>query len=258
MSDEHRHVLVLEDLGEDLITVDEWLCPPSDVGPAVETCKSAGARVGFMLAASHSDAALHERLGLKEFVNPDAIDLWANGLVGKIKEILCLHGKNGPQKTMFSNGDLWTGSILISSAEEDEIGLIDWEFAGEERVFQDLCQLSARLHLFAHIDGWSFNKDKPSSSSRRRMDALGIRNLGFLRKRFTAYAQERNRLQVIRSTWILHGRELIFDVTLPEVTHKFERILRNDVEGWKKVVELGWRYVRVAAETADMEFKAAL
>jgi hypothetical protein len=60
---EHRHVLVLEDLGEDLITVDEWLCPLSGVGPAVEACRSAGARVGSMLAAIHSDAALHERLG---------------------------------------------------------------------------------------------------------------------------------------------------------------------------------------------------
>jgi hypothetical protein len=33
--------------------------------------------------------------------------------------------QNVPRKTMFSNSDLWTGSILISSAEEAEIGLVD-------------------------------------------------------------------------------------------------------------------------------------
>jgi hypothetical protein len=165
--------------------------------------------------------------------------------------------------------------------EEAEIGLIDWEFAGEERVFHDLGQLSAWLHLFAHIDGWSFNEDDPSSSSDISPANERVTNSRpwiFAEACFTAYArqlhasslyswildadspvEERYRLQVIRSTWILHGRELIFDVTLPEVAHKFERILHSDIEGWKrKVVELGCWYVRVAAETTDIDFKAAL
>jgi len=173
---------VLEDLGEDLITIDEWLCPLSGVGPAIEACRSAGARVGSIHAAIHSDAALHERLGLKGFINPDATALWANSLVGKIKKILMEYlpprhdvesefqrvedeaelisgiirteyerqdEQNGPQNTMFSNGDLWTGSILISSVDEARIGLIDWEFVGGERVFHDLGQLGAWLYLFA-------------------------------------------------------------------------------------------------------------
>jgi hypothetical protein len=64
------------------------LCLLSGVAPAVEAYRSAGARVGSMLAAIHSDAAFYERLGLKEFINPDATELLENRLVGKIKEIL--------------------------------------------------------------------------------------------------------------------------------------------------------------------------
>jgi hypothetical protein len=71
--------------------------------------------------------------------------------------------------------------------------------------------------------------------------------------------EERFRLQVIRSTWIVHGRELIYDATLTNTAYKFERILHSDVEAWrKKVIELGCWYVRVAAETMDTDFKVAV
>jgi hypothetical protein len=183
--DERKHVLVLEDLGEGLISVDEWLCPQSDTAPSVEACRSAGARLGDVLAAIHSDGALHDELGSNQFVNPDVTDLWANEVVGKIKELLVKHlsrrdgdasllqrvedeaeivsgiiqrefehqdEAGGPRRTMFSHGDL---SILMSPSEIPDIGLFDWEFAGERRVLEDLGQLSAWLHLFAQANGWS-------------------------------------------------------------------------------------------------------
>lgn len=277
----------------------------------MEACRSAGARLGLVLGAIHSDDALHEGSRLNQFVNPDATDMWANEVVGKIKELLVKHlprgegdaselqrvedeaevvsgiiqrdyerqdEAGGPRRTMFSNGDLWTGSILMNPTENTDIGLIDWEFAGEGRMLQDLGQLSASLHLFAQASGWSTSDASSLVISPANHHVTSSPPWIFAKACFMAYAlrlrasrfhswiinadrpeEERFRLQVIRSTWILHGRELVFNATLTDTAYKFERILHSNVEAWrKKVVELACWYVRVAAETTDADFKVAV
>ena len=71
-------------------------------------------------------------------------------------------------QSMFSMGDLWTGSIIVGAslttsssdpsfdaAMEVKVGLIDWEFASLARIGQDVAQLSARLYLFSMSSAWS-------------------------------------------------------------------------------------------------------
>lgn len=57
---------------------------------------------------------------------------------------------------VFSLGDLWTGSILVSKNGQ-RIRLIDFEFAGEGKPLQDLAQFGSitinSLYTVSHVDG---------------------------------------------------------------------------------------------------------
>ena len=44
--DEREHVLALEDLGEELASIDEWLCPMTGIGQDPESCAALGTRLG--------------------------------------------------------------------------------------------------------------------------------------------------------------------------------------------------------------------
>ena len=173
--------------------------------PSLETCSSVGTRLGNILASVHCDTTLLLKSqtladnGNLWFENPEAKDFVRDKIVGNILPILrpwidqdtgraekiakiisqdfehsfldTLHPSSSPspgiQKSMFSTGDLWTGSIIVGTSPaasssnpnfggtEVEVGLIDWEFATPGRIGQDITQLSAWLYLFSTSSVWS-------------------------------------------------------------------------------------------------------
>ena len=174
--------------------------------PSLETCGSVGTRLGNILASVHCDPALllrSQRLaddGKLLFENPDTKYLIRAGIVGKVLPILqpwidpetgrtekiskiisqdfehgfleTLHPSSSPSfdlpQSMFSVGDLWTGSIIVGASPATlssdssfdamigvNIGVIDWEFASLTRIGQDIAQLSAWLYLFSTSSAWS-------------------------------------------------------------------------------------------------------
>ncbi len=163
--DIEQHVLVLEDLGSDLVILDEWLAPRPHSGrvePGSASCNSVAARVGIFMAALHTLDVSAEVLDT--FVNPATSDLVKNEIVGNIRNQLeqfqpldwdadevssairtQFEEKGG--KDVFSIGDFWTGSILVN-ADGSNICIVDWEFAGAGKPLQDMTQLGQRLNLY--------------------------------------------------------------------------------------------------------------
>ncbi|KAF8633269.1 hypothetical protein AX17_004444 [Amanita inopinata Kibby_2008] len=301
--DEHEHILAMRDLGKELVTVDDWLCPLLGLPPNSQTCTSVGDRLGEALAIIHTDELLQNNVKWEAFVNPDISDIIASEVVGKIKDTLIKHlseadasGTKEAEKTaaiiseiiqkeyqsteavkmkMFSSGDLWIGSILLGPGADPEIGVIDWEFAGAGRPLQDVGQLSAWLHLFAQASA-SASSDTTMDPAATRQKIESTSPWITAQSLFSTYAhrlrgstqfswiinprsqsEERQRMRVIRSTWILHGRELISDATAPYMSFKFERILRDRLDAWKKrVVEVGCWYVQMAVVDSDSAFSS--
>ena len=158
--DHSRHVLIIEDLGDDLILVDEWLVPSKANRhcPSPDLCQSVGERLGSFLACIHRlDVS---KSVLRSFDNPDVLEFVGREVVGKagehLKQYLSLQKDeadamiatikddyefiNQQSRGMFSIGDLWTGSILVSQ-DGKRIALIDFEFAGEGKALHDMAQL---------------------------------------------------------------------------------------------------------------------
>jgi hypothetical protein len=178
--------------------------------PSLEMCVSVGTRVGSFLASIHCDATLLSRSktltddGKPWFDNPEAKDFVRNEIVKKI--LLILQAQFGSvadgrdklvdtisqdfeqsflesrypsssssslpvTNSMFSTGDLWTGSILVghpspNSDAEVEVGLIDWKFASPGRIGQDITQLSAWLYVMFLAGGNSKGRNKRGSRSK--------------------------------------------------------------------------------------------
>lgn len=175
--------------------------------PSLELCASVGTRLGGLLASIHCDATLLSKSqtltddGKPWFENPEANDLVRCNIVGKILPTLqanldprrggkekiaeiisedfeqsfldVLHSSSSPSagvtKSMFSAGDLWTGSFIVGASpaydsnldpnsdanRPVELGFIDWEFASPARTGQDIAQLSAWLYLYSTSSTWS-------------------------------------------------------------------------------------------------------
>ncbi|KAF5343327.1 hypothetical protein D9758_014194 [Tetrapyrgos nigripes] len=225
--------------------------PPSDSEAVV---RNVGERLGKLLASLHGMKLSDEPEALQEFVNPTVSGFIAEEVVGKMsgylekytnleanrKDRICSliqtdfeegnsgfsGGGNGDARErpgVFSVGDLWTGSILVSENAE-RIGLIDFEFAGKARPLQDMAQLGAHLHLQA-IAMASRNLKESSSSS--------LTVTTFVKALYAAYHSHSRELEVfwlqdgdgddndsvnnedhrraVRSAWILHGREMIYN-----------------------------------------------
>ncbi|PFH52120.1 hypothetical protein AMATHDRAFT_46485 [Amanita thiersii Skay4041] len=305
--DEHEHVLALEDLGEELVTLDDWLCSAGGF-PELDVCETVGSRLGEALAVVHTDERLRERLDRTDFVNPDTAELVGEEVVGKIQELLNQYlptdaedpylatsistiikneytrNDSTPEASIFSNGDLWTGSVLISKGGDANIntkplvGVIDWEFAGAGRVLQDIGQLSAWLRLLAEAPAWASNPVHPEQPSVIPDAVMLTPSSKFAHACFTAYAcrlrnsdklswmveprsdsDKQRRLRVIQSTWILHGREIIYNATSPDTAEKFSRLVPPDTfYSWRvHMVKLGCWYV-LSANDSTLEFEATI
>ena len=312
--------------------------------PSLETCSSVGTRLGNFLASVHCDAALLLKSqtltddGKPWFENPDTKDLVRDQVVGRVLPILqpwidpetgrtekiakiisqdFEHGflenllSSSPPssvlQSMFSTGDLWTGSIIVDASPatsgfgaitEVGVGLIDWEFATPARIGQDIAQLSAWLYLLSTSSAWS----SPESHCRHTVEdaitilakpvtggmlgwwsaagtltdallkayALKVKEYPdyawFVDEDYDQHRLKKERLAVIRSIWILFGREVIFGSVEAKV--KFAGFFTVDGDGgegeeevkmWQReMIEVGYRYVSVAGESSDEEFEVAV
>ena len=313
--------------------------------PSLGMSNSVGARLGSFLASIHCDPTLLSKSqtlsdeGKPWFENPDTADLVRDEVVGKILPILqswlteetgrnekvaeivsrdfersfldAFRSSSSPPSptttpsSMFSIGDLWTGSILVgvsptSASSPDfspnaatgvEVGLIDWEFASPGRIGQDIAQLSAWLHLFSASSAWNSAQPHhrkashdvlvgsgPGPVAERRstaetiFDAL-LRAYAHKIKGFPDYAWfvdenydqgrfKEDRLAVIRSVWVLFGREVIYNAV--ESKSRFVRFFSTDPDGdggeemkmWQReMIELGCWYISAAGQSRDQEFQ---
>jgi hypothetical protein len=224
--DAERHILVLEDLGDGLSTLDEWL--PSIYAADHQT--ETGARLGTLLARIHTDEALHAALDSGEFVNQDAVNLVSVEVIGKIRGILAEHLETETasivnssvedeaelisgiireeferqkldadsarvMRRMFSMGDCWVGSVLFGPADaggEPFMALIDWEFAGKARALHDMAQLGAWLYMLSRACAWTPGEETQHKSleiPRQSERVKASQPWEFARSLFTAYAQ---------------------------------------------------------------------
>jgi len=294
------------------------------------------------------------------FENPDTKDLVRDEIVGRILPILRPHfdpDTDKPEKlakiisqdfengfldtiirsssspscdsnistSMFSMGDLWTGSILVGlspaspntnpnvtvDSTEVELGLIDWEFAAPARIGQDIAQLSAWLYLYSTSPAWSCTESRhrcavmdsivtspaPGISPGQLGSDFGISDGGrpggtlggrsatgtLLNALLETYASKvkehptyawfinedrhahhhhrfrKHRLAVIRSIWILFGREIIYNAI--ESEPKFSKFFPTGdekevgIKAWQRaMIEVGCWYVSKAGESSDEEF----
>ena len=87
-------MLVLQDLGVQMETLDFWIYPSNasttEPPPSMETCGSVGRRLGNILASVHCDPTLLLKSqtladdGRLLFENPDTKDLIRTEIVGKV------------------------------------------------------------------------------------------------------------------------------------------------------------------------------
>ena len=154
--DSDQHVIIIEDLGN-LPTADVWLQTPNlDRALIMETAEN----LGIFLADLHLSTTSENRSSLSNsFANEDRKRVVFDFAVEPLKQIL--EEFNIPQRDkiyetvetefykaqqngfshVFSMGDLWTSSVLVSeSSGETKIGLIDWEFACLASPSQDIGQ----------------------------------------------------------------------------------------------------------------------
>jgi hypothetical protein len=318
----------------------------AESSPSLGVSNSVGARLGSFLASIHCDPTLLSKSrtlsgeGKPWFESPDVRDYVRDQIVGKIlptlqswlteetdrnekvaeivfqdfeqsfldasRSLLSPPSPTSIPNSMFSIGDLWTGSILVgvpptSASSPDpglnagkgvEVGLIDWEFAAPGRIGQDIARIAAWLHLFSTSSVWSLAQPhhrkashnvllesgtvpgvaEPGSPVGSLLDAL-LRAYAHKIKSFPDYAWfvdenydhglfKEERLAVIKSIWVLFGRELINNVV--ESKSMFVRFFSPDPDGdggeemkmWQReVMEIGCWYISAAGESQGKEFE---
>jgi hypothetical protein len=230
------NILVLSDLGP-LSTLSQYLI--SEAANS-NTLRQMGKSLGGFFGELHS-AQTKSLVGeeyLEEFYNPMVEEVIFEGAVRPIEGYLDkYHISNGPElyrrvledfqrintteEQGFILGDLWTGGILVGPSTNDAIGVIDWEFSGLGRgVSSDMAQLLAHLHLhlLASPSGSGTRRSVDEliqslgSSYRHRIQALGqvlIPSLKWTGSIPEVPVSTSVFAQTMRSTFLLHGREII-------------------------------------------------
>ncbi|KAK1222877.1 hypothetical protein PQX77_014299 [Marasmius sp. AFHP31] len=232
--DDQRHMLVITDLGDNLITIDKWL----ENNPGKDQLADVARRLGTFLAALHTLEIPEETFQALD--NPDIIEAIERDVVDRVNGIidtLCTDDESrdlgkmlkdeyrkSPRQWVFSVGDLWIGSILVSPLGET-VAIVDWENAGRGKPLQDMGQFASHFN-------------SPSVG-----EGAGI----FIRGLFDWYRREAlsakamwmelspYRDEAIESAWILQGREIVYRAG--ELSDNSKR---------QELAECGFKYLRAA------------
>ncbi|KAK9354973.1 kinase-like domain-containing protein [Lipomyces doorenjongii] len=186
----------------------------------------------------------------------------------------------------FTVGDLWTGGILISGTKmnstfsgegqvetkvngnEANIGVIDWEFAGPGAgVYGDMAQLFAHLHLhlLAAEQGSLLHEitkvlieaiaDSYHERSRLKRAIWIVADLAPDEKLSASKAPQgsSSAARILRSAFILHGREIINNAIERDWSAFYEKSGTGEDENVlvRSMVQTGAWYLRAAKETVE-------
>ena len=148
--DDQRHMLVITDLGDNLSTIDKWL----ENNPDRDQLLDVAQRLGGFLATLHGLKFTEETFQTLD--NPDIVEAIERDVVVRVAEIMDTFHiekdesrtlgemvkteyRKTPERWVFSVGDLWIGSILVSQLGET-VAIVDWENAGRGKPLQDMAQ----------------------------------------------------------------------------------------------------------------------
>jgi hypothetical protein len=235
--DAHDHVLVFEDLGP-LVSLHNYLAAYQCEEPAYsvreqDVCYRLGSRIGEFFAELHNPQSLKEiRSG--GFVDSSYItrDMVLQHAVLPVKKYLLEHKipdaqmlysrvlddfsrADLPDELSFVLGDFTPSAVLLEAhgTGNQRVAVIDWEFAGQGRgPHGDMAQCLATLHILlssAPANSASFNAIEAcmrgicSAYCQKTSTWLGqtTSNAGTVSKNL--------RLRLLRSAFIMHGREII-------------------------------------------------
>ena len=159
LHDCERNVLVIEDLG-DMCTVDRWLEESTEQSESMIV--DFATKLGAFLAEFHLSTNTQNREYLRtQFRNDDihgviyaqvirpVLGILQDYHISNFNEVYGIiekgfHDTHKHPYEILSLGDLWPGSILISQSR-NEIGVVDWEFAGLAHPSQDIGQFGSFL-----------------------------------------------------------------------------------------------------------------
>lgn len=247
--DEDSHILIISDLG-DLLTLSEHISSQALLSENMVTlCQNIGVRLGSFFAALHSNHSL-QVVGsnrMDQLRNPNLKSVIYNEVVIPLEACLKrfsisdtsqlyrrvesdFQREDRSEEQSLVVGDLWPGGILLGKADAPDVvvGVVDWEFASLERGLNgDMAQLFAHLHL--HLlasteDSAAQTALKTllasiSSTYRRQCRLFGSAwtlpdSPAFADSPSSAPLVSSARARVLRSAFILHGREMISNTFL--------------------------------------------
>ncbi|KAL0579300.1 hypothetical protein V5O48_002698 [Marasmius crinis-equi] len=234
--DNQRHMLVITDLGDDLSTIDKWI----GTNPGGDKVAGVARRLSGFLATLHTLDVPES--SLQNLDNPDVVEAIERNVVDRVNdtletfqiekkearqlgEMLKTAYRAKPERWVFSVGDLWIGSILVSPLGE-KVAVVDWENAGRGKPLQDLAQFASHFNNPSLKTTEEVLVKELFDSYRRGVSAA---NAGWI-------APSSYRDEAIKSAWILHGREILYRAgELPE----------GDIERLA-LAEHGLKYLRAA------------
>lgn len=219
-----------------------------------------GTRLGSFFAALHSQSTISaigsSRLSI--FQNPDArTAVYENNIVpieGFLHRYSFLDSAELATRVIadfntidvnpvFSFGDAWSGAVILSEDEgpdhQPTTGVVDWEFANIGRGLNgDMAQLLADLHSY-------LLEYAPGDPTYVAVKAL-MKGIGFSYRQQRRITESEWDIGVLRSAFILHGRELVVAGATAE---------GKTEECRKAKVKKGVWYLRTAGENIS-EFEA--
>ncbi|GLB40388.1 hypothetical protein LshimejAT787_0802590 [Lyophyllum shimeji] len=161
-------------------------------------------------------------------------------------------------KRVFSQGDLWFGTLLVRGIAHDQspdtvehlpdvtIGICDWEFAGPNHPAADIAQLGAYLHMLSL---------SPLNSARRN-DILMAFSAALYETYFATASAPYKTGEYLRSLLIMHGWEMANAAGWDSRQHMWCHCVGNGVRcsHIKAMVQEGALFLRSAAsETISLE-----
>ncbi|KAJ8072884.1 hypothetical protein PM082_016443 [Marasmius tenuissimus] len=231
--DDQRHMLVITDLGDNLITINRWL----ESNPGRDQLENVARRLGSFLAALHTLDIPEETFQALD--NPDIVEAIERDVVNRVNGImdtLCAEqdesrglGKmltneyrKSPAQWVFCVGDLWIGSILVSPLGET-VAIVDWENAGRGKSLQDMAQFASHFNNPSVGEGVTVFVRELFDSYRRQ--ALSAEAMWMEPSPY--------RDEAIESAWILQGREIVYRAG--ELSDDSKR---------QELAEYGFKYLR--------------
>jgi len=246
--DHENHVLILEDLGSDTVSIIKWL----ENGPPISTICSVGDSVGRFLAALHSQR-LDTKPATTALLEIESAQVDSSGVNSEIAskffahlagagygdtDVAALHSlvraeaEDTSMNDTFSHGDLWSESILVNE-DASVVGIIDWECARSAKPLLDMNMLLTHVYSRCVLGP----SPGPQQAGRAFIKSLTTSYRDAIIARGVRWTRDPTLRTAIRhAAYVVVGREMI---TWMEYWHE---------ECHKQIIESGVQYLKKAAQ----------